>query len=313
MKKLALSFLLLFVLFGCQTEDPETVHLNILMPNGSPALAQVLFEAETPEIEGVTYEIERVFGPEPLLAAFGSQSHNVIFAPTNVGARLIASGAPYTLGAAINFGNNYIVANRSFNTIDDLAGEHIIAFGQQATPDIVLRSLLAASTIEEADLPTIEYRGSVQEALAALVADNDAIVLLAEPVLSVAQRQVENLQVLDLQAEWLRLKGEEGYPQAGIFIHDDVPRTLAAAYLAQIEHAINVTLQNPQAAAEAGVSLEYPFPLPVLMQAIPRSNLRFVSAIEARVSLETYFNVILEMNPNLIGGALPDDTFYFTE
>lgn len=313
MKKTVFIFSLMLFLVACTAQDPDTVHLNIIIPNGSPALAQVLFEAERPDIPYVTYEIERVFGPEPLLAAFGSQSHNVIFAPTNVGARLIASGAPYTFAAAINFGNNYIVAKQSITSMDDLANQHIIAFGEQATPDIILRALLNASDIAEDDYPTIEYRGSVQEVLAALIANPEAIVLLAEPVLSAAQLQVSDLQVLSLQEEWLRLKGEVGYPQAGIFIHNEVPRALAMAYLQQIEHAVNNTHQNPEAAVQAALTLEYPFPAPVLTSAIPRSNLRFVFASEARSSLETYFNVILEMNPNLIGGALPDDAFYFTE
>lgn len=313
MKRMSLILLSLFLLVACTPEAVETVHLEILIPNGSPALSQVLFEAERPSIDQVTYEIERVFGPEPLLAAFGSQSHQVIFAPTNVGARLIASGAPYTFAAAINFGNNYIVASQPLSSMESLAGKHLIAFGEQATPDIVLRALINASDLTQAQRPSIEYRGSVQEVLAALITNPEAIVLLAEPVLSAALLQLPDLHVLSLQDEWQRLKGEEGYPQAGIFIHNDVPRALAKAYLEQIEHAVSVTLQNPEAAVQAALTLEYPFPAPVLTQAIPRSNLRFMWAQEVRGSLETFFTVILEMNPNLIGGALPQDAFYFTE
>lgn len=313
MKSLTLSLILAMLLCGCEAPKETPVHLNIIVPEGSPALAQVMFEARRPTLEGATYQIERVFGPEPLLAAFGSQSHEIIFAPTNIGARLIASGSPYTLGAVVNFGNNYIVSNHPFQSMEELAGSHIIAFGEGATPDLVLRSLLHQSALESFDVPTIEYRGSSQEALAALMIDEEAIVLLAEPLVSIAMMQRDDLYVLSLQNEWFRLIGEEGYPQAGVFIHNDVPQKVAVAYLTQLQTLLEEALEHPLIAAEYAGTLDYPFPFAVLIEAIPRSNLRFVPAAEVRRSLETYFSIILEMNPALIGETLPKDAFYFKE
>jgi len=33
--------------------------------------------------------------------------------------------------------------------------------------------------------------------------------------------------------------------------------------------------------------------------------------MDAKTDLETYFNIILSINPALIGGALPVDDFYY--
>ncbi len=48
---------------------------------------------------------------------------------------------------------------------------------------------------------------------------------------------------------------------------------------------------------------------PVIAAAIPRSNLRWVAAAEARKPLEAYFKVLHDFNPAVIGGKMPEAYF----
>jgi len=50
----------------------------------------------------------------------------------------------------------------------------------------------------------------------------------------------------------------------------------------------------------------------IVAASVPRSNFAFIRAHDARPSLEALFNVFLEHSPASIGGALPDDRFYFS-
>lgn len=293
-----------FLVSACQPRE----EYRVIVPNGSPAFAQLMIEGGEVPLTQLTIEVDRVSGVEPLIAAFGSESHAFIYAPTNVAARLIGSGAPYRFVAAINYGNGYLVSQSPLHSLADLADLTVVAFGQMATPDIVLRALM--SEVFET-LPEITYVASVQEALP-FTQQEDTAVLLAEPVLSVALMQNPDLYVLDLQTLWETTFQQEGYVQAGLFVHESVPRGVIDDYLQALKLGVEAILENPPAASALAVTLDYPFPEPVMAQAIPRSNIRIVPAQEARANLEAYFNVILAFNPQLIGGVLPPEDFYDT-
>jgi NitT/TauT family transport system substrate-binding protein len=284
-----------------------------MAPLGSPALAQTYMESTLPNIgDNVTYEIEIVSGTDPLISAFGSGSHDIIYAPTNMGAMLVATGdnVNYQFAAAVSWGNLYLATSSETPiTIDDLDGKELVVFGQNATPDIILQTILDSYTFDVE--PTLTYVDSAGTANTTLIADNSKIVLLAEPVLSVAGLNVENLQTIDLQSEWETVTGTSSYPQAGIFVKDTLPKEVVDAYLNEVKISINEANDDPAAVAQMAADLEYGFPVPVLTNAIGRSGLIFKTAAESKDALETYFGYILDFNPALIGNALPEDEFYF--
>ncbi len=316
MKKIILSLTLFLVIFivACTNGDDiqETIHLNIIVPNGSPALSQTHFQYTQPNIENATYDIQVVAGADPLIAAFGSGSHEIIYAPTNLGAKLIDTGVPYVFAATINWGNFYLASKSPISSMGDLEGREIIAFGENATPDIILRTLISEYSYTIAPTIRIPYNDSVQTSLGNLMSSDDAIVLLAEPVLSVAQQNLGDLYVINLQDAWEDMTGLSSYPQAGIFVRNDLPKTIINDYLSAIEYGINFLSENPSVIAEYAVELDYGFPLPVLLNAIPRSNIGFTSAQESRESLESYFSHILSLQGNLINNKLPEDDFYYS-
>jgi len=76
------------------TAEPAPDELSVLIPFGSPALSMAgLLINEDNQVgeysldEYVTYKTEIVNGSDPLVAAFTSQRHDVIIAPTNLGAK----------------------------------------------------------------------------------------------------------------------------------------------------------------------------------------------------------------------------------
>jgi len=301
---------LLIAVTGCSNqEDPES--LKVIAPNGTPALSQVYMEYHKPSIDSATYSIDIVNGAEPLVAAFGSESHDIIYAPTNLGARLISTGVPYQFAATVNWGNSYLASSTPIHSLSDLDGKEIIAFGQNATPDIVLRTLLNHESYDT--YPTITYVDSVQSALANLIEDDSRIVLLAEPVLSTGQQELDSLFVIDLQEAWREVTGMNSYPQAGIFVKTSLNDKVVSSYLNRVEESISQINQNTEEVAALAAELDYPFPIPVLINAIPRSNIYFETALNSKDDLIYYFEQILNLQGNLINNSLPDDDFYFID
>ncbi len=293
-----LAGMLAFVATACV--EPEG--LSFMVPSGSPALAQIYLQAEG------YHDVDIVNGADPLIAAFGSGSHDVIFAPTNLGAKLIASGCGYLYAGAVVWGNYYLVSTgKAAFDIASLEGAGIVAFGQNQTSDIVLRHILESNGITA----TITHVDAVATAAAIFAADPTLIVLTAEPSLSAIRASVAGVQTIDLQTAYAALHGSASYPQAGIFIKIGLVESRVERFLSDLSASVEAVNDDPAAAASEALTLEFGFSEAVMTAAIPGSHLQFVSAAASRASLEAYFTIILAMNPALIGGALPEEGFYY--
>lgn len=302
MKKIVLSLfvtILMITLWGCRNEPV----LSVMVPSGSPALAALWIKNDTD-----AYAVDIVNGADSLVAAFGAGSHDVIFAPTNLGAKLIASGLDYVFAATVVWGNYYVVSSGQADfSLASLSGKTITVFGQNQTSDIILRYLLDSLDIDV----TIVYVDSVATAAALFQNDPTSIVLTAEPTLSVLQSSVANLQVIDLQSEYALLTGADSYPQAGVFVKSALDHEQVDRFLIDLAESVEQVNEDPTESGEVAYALGYGFSAEILALAVPTSHLAFVTALASKEALEAYFTLILAMNPSLIGGSLPSEAFYY--
>ena len=292
---LILSFIIIISLSACNANAEP---LKVITPNGAPALAQIYVQDDTDH-----YTVDIVNGVDPLVAAFGSGSHDFILAPTNLGAKLYNSDIEYKFIAAITFGNYYLVSMEENFTIDSLEGKEIVVFGQNATSDIIIKYILQENNISA----TLIYVDAVSTANAEFIADNNKIIMSAEPLLSVLALNVSGFNTIDLQAEYKAITGEASYPQAGVFAKTSLTSRQIRNFLNDLEDSVEKVNSDLDSTVAKAAELEYTFPEAVIRSAIPNSNIDFVTASDVRTDLENYFNIILDMNGVLIGDVLPDD------
>jgi len=298
MKKILLIILLSFILFGCKKDDSIT----IIVPYGSPKLAQLYLENSD------DYQVDVVNGADPLVAAFGSSSHDVIFAPTNLGAKMYQSKDSYQLLATIVWGNYYLVSNeeQEFN-ISSLDGKGITVFGKNQTSDIILTYLFQELDIEV----EITYVDSVSSAAQLFLSSQESIVLLAEPVYSNVMNQLPQTKTIDIQELYQSVTGKDSYPQSGVFIKRNLEQSKITKIQNDLMNSIEKTNQYPLDAAQLAVELQMGLTSEIIASAILNSNLRYVSGKDSKEDIVSYFGLILSMNPALIGGQLPNDLFYY--
>ena len=312
MKKIFTIFMIVALTFmtGCE-KSVEPVNAKIIVPFGGPAITHIQMIKEEPELlEGSQYSIEVVRGADPLVAAFTSKSHDIIIAPTNLGAKMYNANSEYVLAATIAWGANYLVSTEGDFNLEDLRGQEIIAFGKNATPDVVLTSVLKKAGIY--DEVTIKYVNSVNDVQAEIIAGNAKFGLLAEPILTVTKTKKQGLGVLDLQEEWASISGKSIIPQAGVFVSKSLlenNKDFVTNYLAQLEKSIDFANTSEDLASYSD-EIEFGLPGAIVAKATPSSNLKFVNAIDSKDDLLVYFNEIMELNPKLIGDKLPDADFY---
>ncbi len=301
-KKLTLMTLLSLLILMLTACSQRTT-LKIMVPSGSPALSQIYIQENTDE-----YEVDIVNGADPLVAAFASNSHDIIFAPTNLGAKLYQSGMDYLFAGTVVWGNYYLIAKGKITfDMEHLQNQNIIVFGQNQTSDIILKYLLEESLVTA----TITYVDSVATATAMFMADPSLIVMVAEPSLSSVESKVADLQIIDLQNVYETITGEDSYPQAGVFVSKTLSKTQVNLFLRDLKRSIEQINDDPEAAGITGETLEIGFTAAIIAAAIPTSHLDYRSAIDSKNALEAYFQLILDRNAALIGGALPDESFYY--
>ena len=244
MKKQIATLLVGIMLVGCgsntaeSTATPsatpvaegETVSvegLNILAPTGAPGYALM------PIVKEGNNDVTMVDGSDPLQAAFVNPNpeYDVIIAPTNLGAKLSSAGkTTYKLAGIITTGNLYIVAEDEAVLEGD---GNLALFGEGAVPGLVYNSLYPETSMNATWYP------SVAEAQAALLSGNADAALLADPAATAAiakgsESGLSLKKVADLQAEW----GENGYPQAGLFVEESTLEENKAMYKSLMDEII---------------------------------------------------------------------------
>ncbi len=305
-----------------QEEEPittpqfEDVSFDILVPSGSTAMSVAHFVANKPELgEHVMYSVNPyVQGSDPLVAAFTSETSQVIVAPTNLGATLYQKEVPYQLVATLVWGNLYLISNEEL-TFDDLSGRKITAFGQGSTPDIVLQTILKEKGL--LDSVEIEYLASVSDVQSMFAAGEIDVAVIAEPSLSVLKTKVDEVNVVvDFQEQWGELYGVTSYPQASLFVHKDLIENhseVIEPLLAQIETSVDFANQSPTEMAKEAIETGLEIPEPIIAASTPNSNLIFKMAEEAKEEIQLYLEKLYEFDPKTVGGALPNDDFYYLE
>ena len=288
--------IVLCICSSCKTQSK----ISVIVPQGSPELAITYIKNDD------NYRVDVVIGADPLVAAFSSQSHDVIIAPTNLGAKLYQSTPSYIMLAVLVEGNYYLASrSKKLDTFADIENQQVVIFGKNQPSDIIMTYLLNQLEVT----CNITYVDNVTTAQSMLVLDENLIILTAEPSLSVLESNFLDLNTLELISFYENAVGES-YPQAGVFIKSD----LNSQTINQIERDFRSSTENlntlPSEAAHLAVQSGVMLEEEVIEHAITRSNINYLNAWDAKSSIENFFLIIESINPALIGNTLPNDGFY---
>ena len=79
------------------------------------------------------------------------------------------------------------------------------------------------------------------------------------------------------------------------------------------EYAASVDKANNSIDETANLCVQYEIvaKAPVAVSAIPRCNMVTVTGNEMVTQISGFYDLLFKFNPQLIGGALPDDNFYY--
>ena len=82
---------------------------------------------------------------------------------------------------------------------------------------------------------------------------------------------------------------------------------IIADYSASVNYVTSNIEEASQDIADKGIIAA----APIAQSAIPRCAISFITGEDAKAMLQDYFGIMYEVAPASIGGALPDDAFYY--
>ena len=254
--------------------------------------------------------------PDELTGKLVSGALDIAALPTNAAAALYKkSNGGVKLLALNTLGVLYILENgENVKSVADLKGMKIGASGQGAVPEFVLDYVLSENGIDPEKDVTIEWFDEHSELAAQMLADKIDVAIVPEPFVTTITMQNKEIRVaLNMTEEWdkvadctlsmgciaVRTDFAENNPEAVKLFLDE--------YSASVEKANNSIDET----ANLCVQYEIVAKAPVAVSAIPRCNMVTVTGNEMETQISGFYDLLFKFNPQLIGGALPDDNFYY--
>lgn len=222
--------------------------------------------------------------------------------------------------AVNNLGVLYIVENGdSIKSIEDLRGRTIYGSGKGATPEILLSYILKQHGMDINRDVNMEWKSEHAECETALNTVDGAIAILPQPFITAAQMVDPRIRVaVDLTDEWNAVQKAAGGDTALItnvlIARKDFVRDHPAAvqeFLSRYSDSIRYANTNPTDAAPLIAQVDSAVTAEVAARAIPYCNMTFMTGEEMKKNIAGYLKVLYDVEPKSIGGALPDEDFYY--
>jgi NitT/TauT family transport system substrate-binding protein len=315
-------FSLILILFIFLNSCNQTYHkkaldkITIATLKGPSAMGMVkmidsLNQSESSNIEITIYN-------EPIQVRKLMLENEVDFAvlPTTMGAILYNKGVPYQLAAIPVWGTLYLFGDdTTIKEWNDLKGKRINLMAKGMTPDVLFRQLLIKNDINpEKDL-ILDYTFPTHVDLAnAVAAGQSDLGVISEPLVSMVMQKNKNVHpIFDLNKEWNKVYNDIQVAQTAFMVKSDFAQNNMQSvnaimkYYKKSDKWVN---ENPEDAAQLIVKYGILPNTEVALSSIPRSNLEFIKASPIKNQISKYLKIFYEMNPDIIGGKVPDDNFY---
>ncbi len=318
---LLLVALLVSACSPAQEAPAEAVTVRVMAMKGPTGMGMAYLMDQAEKQAGTNaYECSLVPTADLITPKLAQGEVDIAAVPANLASVLYNNTDKSVQVIAINtLGVLYIVeSGESVHSVEDLRGKTIYSSGKGTTPEYTLNYILRSNGIDPQKDVTIEWKTEQTENLTALMSKENTIALLPEPFVTIAQEKSDQIRVaFGLNEEWEKIQADEKEPSAmvtGVVIvrrafaeeNPDAVHAFLKDYKASIEYVNTNVDEGAKLIGKYEIVTE-----DIAKKAIPACNITFVEGDELKQTLSGYLSVLLEENPAAVGGALPEDDFYY--
>lgn len=258
--------------------------------------------------------------PQALLPKLLKKEIDCGFLPANVAAKVYNSASKSVVLCAVTGNGNLklITTDRTLRQLNDLRGKTLYVAGQGATPDYITRYLLSQNDIpaDSSGGVTLSFSVPTAQIAAQLISSKIDYAVVPEPFATIAaEKSKDVIAAIDLQSEFKLLNGENAdFPLTVLVVRREFARDnqkILEKFLADYKKSFEWTVSHPVQAGNLCEKHNLGLAADIVAKAIPASNYVCVSAEDARADVEKFLGILLDFSAESIGGALPEQDFYY--
>ena len=206
----------------------------------------------------------------------------------------------------------------SVSSIEDLKGKTVYSTGKGTTPEYTLNAILSANGIDPDTDLTLDFKSEATEIAAMLTGDTavtGTVAVLPQPYATTVLMNNPDARIaLSLNEEWTKA-GLDGKPVTGVLVvNSDFAAAnpeLVSSFLSDYNDSVTWVNENNEAAAELIAAAEIVPKAAVAVKALPYCSIVFESGADMKADVSAYLEVLFAQESKSVGGALPDDNFYY--
>jgi len=323
---LLIGFIILGIV-GCGTQKTakpdetsttkETKVISIGVLKGPTGMGMVKLMEDDHSSETAKYEFSAYSSPDELVGKIINKEVDIAALPTNLASVIYNKTEGEIAMIAVNtLGVLYVVdSTGEVQSLKDLDGKKISASGKGTVVEYAFSYLLKSNGIDPENDLEIDYSLSHEELAAAVAAGDIDIALLPQPHVTTAIMKNQDVKIaIDLTKEWDALSNGSQLAMGCLVANKsflDENKEAVNEFLSAYSSSVDWVNDNPDLAGEWIEKYGILGNKAVAVKAIPKSSIVFIEGIKVKETLEGFYKVLFEQNPKALGGAMPDDAFYY--
>jgi NitT/TauT family transport system substrate-binding protein len=308
---------------GTSTSAPAKLDKLTLVAPPGPMAIPLAYMAVNNKLADVAVKTEVVIweNPDQLKAYVAGKQGDFVTMPSNSSALFYNKGLKVQLLDISVWNITYLITSDArAGSLADIKGESLAVPFEGSVPDLMFQYIVKAEGLDPQKDFKVRYAADPTQAAQLLLSGQVQNAVLSEALATAVILQTKTAakplhRALAFDKAWTDASGGTDSPIAGTVATASVMDRpdVIAAFEREYKAAVQWMLDNPE---EAGKLVETQLPQLGLKAAVMTASLqnitwRYTAATDARASLDLFYQDLSELSPEVIGGKVPDDGFYF--
>ena len=207
-----------------------------------------------------------------------------------------------------------VTKGEEITDIKALRGKTVYATGQGANPEYIIKYIFEKNGLTVGTDVTVNFVSQPTELVTAFAQNEKIIAVAPQPVATTLTVKDQNAVIaLDMNKEWDKVSDTQLVMGCIVARKGYIEENPDAVKIFLEEYAESVKEVNSDTDTAAALCEKYGIvaSAAIAKKAIPLCNIVFEDGAKLKTDLSAYLKFLFDANPKSVGGALPDDNFYY--
>ena len=299
------------------TKEAKTI--NMIVPDGLPAVALSKFMTDTKKIDNVTINSSIEKTTEALSTSIMKGEPDVAVVPSNLAAQAYNKKVGYKILGTVGWGSMYLVStDPAVKQLSDIKSKEVYSLGKGLTPDIAFKSVLKQNNIDADKDVSITYVSAASELPPVVIGGKAKLAVIPEPALTAVKAKKKDLNVIcNLNDEWKKiLDSDYGFPQSTLIVKESLlknDKEFVNKLADSAKENVKWVNDNKDKVGAMSEKLGVTVKAVIVAKALEDANLDFVNIKDSEKVYIKYFEELNKYQPKIIGGKVPDAKIFASQ